>query len=384
MKIGIFTDAYFPIISGVSTSIKTLSTELRKLGHEVYIITFNHPNETQEKFVIRIQGTSLPMKGLKEYSIAKVTRKKINELVQLNLDLVHIHTEFTMGRLGRKFAKKHKIPIVHTYHTMYEDYIHFVTPVFKATLRQFSKSYSKRFANSANEVVFPTIKVKRKFQEYGYKKDSHIVPTGIYLEKFRRINFKQSEIDEMKLKIGLASSDFVLLFLGRLSREKSIVDLLTEFKKVHSKYPETKLVLVGGGPDGDYFTKKVEHLGLSDSVYFVGMVSPDEVASYYQIADLFVNFSTTETQGLTYIEALASGVPLLVKYDDNLEGVIKNNINGFSFKNDEEFLGLFSKIYDNKVLLDEITANSSKSIESFAADKYAKNILKIYETLVKK
>lgn len=384
MKIGIFTDAYPPIISGVSTSIATLAKELKKLGHTVIIITFTHPESKDEDDVIRIPGRNLPMKGLKEYSIAKVTRSKVRELEALKLDLVHIHTEFTIGRLGRKFAKKHHIPIVHTYHTMYEDYIHFVTPVFQSILRYVSKVYSKKFANSANEVVFPTIKVKKKFIEYGFKKEANIIPTGIYLERFRKINFKQTDISLLKESIGLRPTDFVLLFLGRLSREKNVEALLEQYKTVMKEYPDVKLVLVGGGPDEEYFKEIVVSNNMQSYVFFVGMVHPDDVPKYYQIGDLFVNFSTTETQGLTYIEALASGCPLLVKYDDNLENVIKNNVNGFSFRVDQQFPKLFKRIYDNKVLLDELTANSSKSINDFAAEKYARSILDIYNKLVYK
>ena len=131
------------------------------------------------------------------------SRKKVQEIGKLNLDIVHCHTEFTMGRLGRRAAKKYHIPVVHTYHTMYEDYVHFISKTFSRPLRFLSKWYSTRFANSADEVVFPTIKVKRTFDRYGFTKNSSIIPTGIYLSKFSANNFAGNDVIQLKEKLKM-------------------------------------------------------------------------------------------------------------------------------------------------------------------------------------
>ncbi len=381
MRIGLFTDAYYPIISGVSISLRILKKELTDLGHEVFIITNNHESATPEENVIRLGGYKLPMKGMGEYRIGKVTRKKVLEVGKLNLDIVHCHTEFTMGRLGRRVARKYKLPVVHTYHTMYEDYVHFISKTLTKPLRLLSKYYSRSFANSANEVLFPTIKVKKTFDRYGYKKHSHIVPTGIYLEKFDKDNFSTHRIIQLKESLKIRHDDFVLLFLGRLSREKSIEDLLIEFAKIED--PKVKLLIVGGGPDSDLFEKLVKEKGITDRVIFTGMVPPKDVGVYYHLGDLFVNFSTTETQGLTYYEALASCLPLLVKYDDNLEGVILDEVNGYSFKENSEFVDLANKLINNRQLLDEYASNACSSVEKFSAMNYAKSVEEVYLKLHK-
>ena len=383
MKIGIFTDAYYPIISGVATSISTLYKELTKLGHDVTIVTFDFEGYKEEEYIIRIPGLSLPMKGLKSHKAGFANKKRLSYLAHLDLDLVHLHTEFTIGRLGRKYAIKHNLPIVNTYHTMYEDYVHFVAPVFKGLLRYIAKKYSRSFAYSANEVIFPTVKVKRKFDEYHYQGSSNIIPSGIYLDRFKKINFESSDVLELRRSLGIKDDDFVFLFIGRLSREKSIDNLIHEFEKVHSEKPNTKLLMVGGGPDLDMFKKQIRDLKMDDHILFTGMIPYGGIAIYYQLGDLFVNFSTTETQGLTYIEALASGVPLLVKYDDNLEDVIVDGYNGFSFTNDEEFKQLFFDVHKNNVLFNEITRNTTKSIEKFSAQTYGKKVHDIYTKLYK-
>ena len=379
MRIGLFTDAYFPIIGGVSVSVRTLRDELEKLGHEVFIITNNHDNAVEEKNVVRAGGRKLPMKVMGEFRVGKVTRAKVKEIASLNLDIIHCHTEFTMGRLGRKVAKKYNLPVVHTYHTMYEDYIHFISKIFARPLKAISKRFSRNFANSVDEVVFPTIKVKRTFDEYGYKKASHIIPTGIYLERFSKSTVNQHEIIQLKEKYGLRHDDFVILFLGRISREKSIEELLREF--IHIKKDKVKLVIVGGGPDSDYFKKIVKELGIENNVIFTGMIEPTSVAKYYHLGDLFVNFSVTETQGLTYYEALASCVPLVVKYDHNLEGLIDNGVNGFSFTDNKEFSILVESIISDKELHEKLKSNSCSSVEKFSAVNYAKSIEAIYKKL---
>lgn len=383
MKIGLFTDAYAPIISGVSVSLKILKDELTKLGHEVYVFTHNHPMQVEEDYVVRLKGYALPMKSMKEYKISKVTNKKVREIMMYDLDIIHCHTEFSIGRLGRRVAKRMGIPVVHTYHTMYEDYCHHITKTFAKPLRFASKIYSKRFANSATKVVFPTIKVKKTFDRYGFRGPCEIIPTGIYLDRFRKINFKDEDILSLRNEIGIGKDDFVWLFLGRLSREKNIEQLIKEFSKLNLS-KDHKLLIVGGGPDMDVFTKLVDKLNLKSQVIFTGMVQTDKVAAYYQVADLFVNFSDTETQGLTFIEALASGLPVLAKYDDNLEGVIIDHYNGLTFHENHEFKKAYYDLTGNTVKFNEITNNASKAIDSFSAQNYAKRIEQVYFDVLKK
>ena len=383
MKIGLFTDAYEPIVSGVSVSLKILRDELTKLGHEVFIFTHEHPMQVKDSHIIRFKGKTLPMKSMKEYKISKVTNKKMREIFKYELDVIHCHTEFSIGRLGRKVAKRMGIPVVHTYHTMYEDYCHHITKTFARPLRFISKIYSKRFANSATRVIFPTIKVKRTFDRYGFNKESDIIPTGVYLDRFRRINFKENEILSLRASLGIDKNDFVWLFLGRLSREKNIEQLIKEFSKLN--LPKShKLLIVGGGPDIDIFKKLTEKLKLQNQVLYTGMIHPDKVAIYYQVANLFVNFSDTETQGLTFIEALASGLPVLAKYDDNLEGVIINHFNGLTFKENADFKEAYHVLTSNSVKFNEITNNASKAIEQFSAQNYAKNVEQVYFEVLKK
>lgn len=377
MRIGLFTDAYFPIVSGVSLSVDNLANELIKRGHEVYVITNHHEHATPQPYVLRLGGYKLPMKGMHEYRVSKVTRKKVKEVLALGLDIIHCHTEFTMGRLGRRAARIAGIPVVHTYHTMYEDYVHFISKTLAYPLRIVSKYYSRSFANSADHVIFPTIKVKRTFDRYGFTKKGEIIPTGITLQEFL-----EAPVDSaLRTNLGFTKDDIVLLFLGRMSREKSIDVLAREFAKIQDK--RVKLLMVGDGPDRGHVEHILEKSGVMDRVVFTGMVRPHEVHQYYKIADLFVNFSVTETQGLTYIESLAAKTPLLVRYDDNLEGVVLPGVNGFTFQSNEEFHSLIQTIISNQDVFDTIKANADHDIQRFSAATYAEKVEAIYKLYYK-
>ena len=384
MKIGLFTDAYFPIISGVSVSVDILRKELTKLGHEVIVVTLNHPNAIKDENVYRFKGKSLPMKGMGEYSIAKVTKNKVRAMVSMKFDIIHCHTEFTMGRLGRKVARISRIPVIHTYHTMYDDYLHFISRALIWPLKWASKYYFRSFANSSHSVIFPTIKVKETFDRYGYHKQYHIVPTGIYLDRFRKINYKQKEINRLRNTLGIHEDEKVLLFLGRISVEKGLESLIRQYAELIKTHDNTRLLIAGGGPDSDKFKKVAFKLGLEDKVVFTGMIPPNEVGYYYHAADLFVNFSTTETQGLTYIEALASGLPLLVKWDNNLSDVLEEDVNGISFNKDEDFIDAYDNLTGNQVKFQKIQGNTTKSIDKFSAKNYALSVEKIYKEALKK
>ena len=380
MRIGMFTDAYFPVISGVSVSVEALAKELRTLGHEVYVIAHDHEHAKPEEYVIRIPGHRLPMKGMREYRVGKVTRKLVLKMLSYQFDIVHCHTEFTMGRLGRRTARMSGAPVVLTYHTMYEDYVHFISKSLVIPLRFLAKWYIKWFAASTNAVIFPTIKVKKTFDGYGFKGQGSIIPTGIYLDKFKRPS-EDTTLTLYRKDLNLKDEDFVLLFLGRVSREKSISSLISQVAKI--PHNDIVLVIVGDGPDRPLFEKQVDELGIRNHVRFIGMVAPEDVARYYHLADLFVNFSVTETQGLTYIEALASGLPLLVKYDYNLEGVVQPGVNGFTFTNDDEFVQRVHELYHDREALNVLQSNAAHAIDHFSAQTYAGRVEAIYKTLYK-
>jgi 1,2-diacylglycerol 3-alpha-glucosyltransferase len=316
MRVGLFSDVYPPYINGVSTSVLMLKKSLEALGHEVFVVTVNNESmkykyEENGK-IIRIPG--LPI-GIYDYRLSGIYPiRAIKQIKQWRLDVIHSHTEFGIGTFARIISKQLEIPLVHTYHTMYEDYIHYITKGYFNGVSKKIVEYLTLFYcdQTISELVVPTKKTYDLFKEkYKVNRNIYIVPTGIEVEKFYRNNFDSKDILELKKTVGLKKDDFVLLFVGRIASEKNIAFLLDAQKALVKRNPNLKLVIIGDGPDLERHKREVLSNAFKGSVIFTGKVPLAEVARYYQLGDVFVTASKTETQGLTVIEAMASSMPVV-------------------------------------------------------------------------
>ncbi|MGC6770382.1 glycosyltransferase family 4 protein [Enterococcus sp. LJL128] len=375
MKVGFFTDTYFPQISGVATSIYTLKEELERNGHEVYIFTTTDPNAPEfEEDVIRMP--SVPLVSFKErrlvvrgmwyaYLIAK----------ELELDLIHTHTEFGSGILGKMVGKKLKIPVIHTYHTMYEEYLHYIAKG-KVLRPTHVKYLSKAFTNHTTGVVCPSKRVINKLQEYGVKSPMRIIPTGIDIKKFERPDITRQMVKELREEIGLTDENLTLLSLSRISYEKNIQAILTGMSRIIEEFPQVRLLIVGNGPYLESLKTMAVDLGIKEYVIFIGEVPNDQVAIYYKAADFFVSASTSETQGLTYTEAIAAGVPCIVEGNDYLNELLDHRSLGITFEKDEDFAqAVIDYIYED-VPSDQ--AIIDKKMHEISAEYFGEKMIEFY------
>jgi 1,2-diacylglycerol 3-alpha-glucosyltransferase len=360
MKIGFFTDTYFPQVSGVATSIKTLKEELEKHGHEVHIFTTTDPNaEESEKDIIRMP--SVPFVSFKDRRIV-VRGMWYAYLVakELELDLIHTHTEFGAGILGKLVGKKLKIPVIHTYHTMYEDYLHYIAK--GKVLRQSHVKYlSRLFANHTTGVVCPSERVIDTLRSYGVIAPLRVIPTGIDIEKFKRPEITVEETQALREKLGIEKDQLMILSLSRISYEKNIQAIANGFPEVLKAFPNARLVIVGKGPYLEELKELINDLGISSFVQFTREVDNDEVAFYYKAADYFVSASTSETQGLTYTEAMASGTPCVVEGNAYLNRLFDHPALGRTFKSDQDF---------SSALIDYINSNIPRDPDVLNAKLY--------------
>lgn len=352
MKIGFFTDTYFPQVSGVATSIKTLKDELEKHGHQVFIFTTTDPNAKGfEEDVIRMP--SVPFVSFKDrrvvvrgmwyaYLIAK----------ELELDLIHTHTEFGAGMLGKMVGKKMKIPVIHTYHTMYEDYLHYVAKG-KVLRPSHVKLFSRLFANHSTGVVCPSERVIEKLRDYGVTAPMRIIPTGIEIDKFSRPDITDEMIVGLREQLGLTENNLMLLSLSRISYEKNIQAIVSGLPKIVEHFPQARLVIVGSGPYLDNLKSLAEELEVLEHIQFVGEVENDEVAIYYKAANYFVSASTSETQGLTYTEAMAAGVQCVVEGNAYLNNLFDHETLGKTFETDNDFAPAFIEYVESGIKLDK-------------------------------
>lgn len=334
MNIGIFTDTYFPQVSGVATSIKTLKDQLEKDGHQVYIFTTTDPHVDKsacEKNIFRF--SSIPFISFTDRRIAVRGMIQAYQIAKkLNLDIIHTQTEFSMGIIGKVVAKFLRIPCVHTYHTMYEDYLHYVAK--GKILRPIHvKDATLAFCHNMSGVVAPSTKVLDTLVRYGVKSPIRIIPTGINIGKFNT----DSDFD-LRTDLGVSSDAKILLSVSRLAYEKNIKELINSMPAILKDQPNTHLVIVGDGPAKDDLKQQTNDMNLNDNVHFVGEINNDEVYKYYHSADIFVSTSNSESQGLTYIEAMAAGVKVVVSSSPYTEELLDNKSLGMTFSTPEGYI----------------------------------------------
>ncbi len=336
MKILITTDLFTTETNGVVTSVKNLYNELKHKGHDVRILTLSdtvHSHKEDGVYYIR----SMPLGIYPEVRMPLSYRHRlIRELIEWEPDVIHSQCEFFSFQYAKRISRLTGAPIVHTYHTLYEQYVTYIMPsrrIGKHVVRIFSKKRLKR----VDKVIAPTRKVENALRGYKLKNDVCIIPSGISLEQ-HKMRITEEERRAKRNAIGISDDKTVLINLGRLGTEKNLSEIVKMFAKAHSINDKLMLLIVGDGPARSQLEKEAESLEISDSVIFTGMVSPEEVHEYYQLGDVFVSASTSETQGLTYIEAAANGLPLICRKDPCLEEVLKHGKNGFEYTSEEEFL----------------------------------------------
>jgi len=383
MNIGLFTDTYYPQINGVATSVLMLKENLENLGHNVYVFTTTDPKaDKNEKNVYRV--ISLPFKSSRRVGIM-YNRRLARQIKRLNLDIIHTNTEFPLGIFGRTMARVLKIPLVHTYHTIYEDYTHYIVKfgVLDTIAKSAARKLSSNFCNSADKVIVPTSKVEDLLLSYQVKTDIEVIPTGINLVKYSKDKYSKEDILSLRNSLDIEDNDKVILYLGRLSDEKNIDELLIAMQSYLKDKNDTKFVLVGNGPDKASLEDLSYKLGISDKTIFTGEIPWDNIGMYYQIGDVFVSASQSETQGLTYIEALASGIPVVAKADRCLEGVIQHDINGYTYNTIEELFVYLDNILNDKSKKELLSQGAVLSSEEFSAFYFALKIEKQYNNMLK-
>lgn len=386
MRIGIFTDTYPPYINGVSTSISMLEKALKKKGHQVFIVTVNPENMTYkyEKNVIRIPG--IPT-GIYDYRLTGIyPLRAIKTIKKWNLDVIHSHTEFGIGTFARIIAHQLNIPLVHTYHTMYEDYVHYITKgYFNGTSKKIVEHLTKFYCDkTAKELIVPTKKAYDLFiEKYKVDKNVHIIPTGIEIERFYKENINKERLNKIKEELKIKNTDFIILYIGRLGQEKNVDFLIDNQEYFTKENKNVKLLIVGNGPDYEKYKAKTKKLNLEENIIFTGKVPYDKIPYYYNLGNVFVTASTTETQGLTVIEAMSSSIPVVCIDDESFKNTVVHGLNGYMFSNKKEYRKYMTDLIKDKKLLKKIGDQAKISTTQYSSKYYAERVLDVYKKTIK-
>lgn len=383
MKILITTDLYTTNTNGVVTSLKNLAYELIKKGHDVKILTFADKHSGSRNgnvYYIR----SLPMDII--YPNVRIPasygNKIVKELMEWHPDIIHSQCEFFSYRFAKRIAKKTGAPIVHTYHTLYEQYVTYIFPSRRIGKHIVSMA-SRHILKNADVIIAPTSKVETALRGYGLKNKICVIPSGIDLSCHKN-RLSESLRTQKRLALGIENGKKVLINLGRLGNEKNLSELLYYFKDAKLHHPELVFLIVGDGPAKKELEKTASELNISDNVIFTGMVSPGDVTQYYQLADIFVSASTSETQGLTYIEASANGLPLLCRRDPCLSDVLINGKNGIDYETENEFQNALEKMLSNSEWMKAAEQKSREIANHFEKSLFGNRVEALYADVLEK
>ena len=332
MRVALFTNNYLPFCGGVTISVETLRAGLEAAGHEAWVFGPRLARAGDLPRVVRYP--SIPAATYPEFALAIPYSRRIGRLVAtLDFDVFHAHHPFLLGPAARRLARRHECPLVFTYHTRYEKYAHYV-PLKRPLVEALAVRLSARFATTADAVIAPSAVVRDELQARGVRVPIAVVPTGVDLERFRPGDRRVA-----RAGLGVPEDDPLVLYVGRLDREKSVDRVLLAFERVASTLPAARLMLVGQGTEAERLRRLACALPVRERIRFLGVRPHGALALCYQAADVFLFASETETQGLVLAEAAACGLPAVAVSAPGCDEVVHDGETGVLTKGDPAALG---------------------------------------------
>lgn len=381
MKVLLTTDCYTPMVNGVVTSVLTLKQALTAQGHEVRVLTLSRTAHSyQDGDVTYIGAVSAGM----IYPGARLRTAPalalLRSIARWRPDVIHSQCEFSTFFMARRLAAATGAPLVHTYHTVYEDYTHYFSPS-RRWGRAAVAAFTRWVVGQTACVIAPTEKVRRLLGGYRVASPIAVIPTGIDLSRFTASADDGAARSALRCRLGLPDDAVVLTYVGRLAEEKNLTQLVRYVAGVRDE--NIRLLLVGDGPYRPTLEQQVRELGIGQRVCFAGMVVPEQVPAYYRAGDLFVSASSSETQGLTYLEALSCGLPALCLRDECLAGVIVDGVNGWQFRDGAEFRTDLRRFLDDPALRVHMSANAAAMARrEFSAETFGRRAAELYEQVI--
>lgn len=381
MKVLITTDLYATSTNGVVTSVRNLMDELTKKGHEIRVLTVSEKLKShKEENIYYIKSVPLGVVYPDVRMPISYRHRYLRELIAWKPDVIHSQCEYFSYQFAGYISRKTGAPIVHTYHTLYEQYVTYIIPSQRIGA-YFVGLLSKYRLRKADAIVAPTEKVQTVLKNYGLHNPIHVIPSGIALEQHKQ-RISPEERKQKRAALGIPEDALVLLNIGRLGTEKNLTELVSLFAMARAHNDKLLLLIVGDGPARKDLEETAARLGVAAHVIFTGMVPPDQVHAYYQLGDVFVSASTSETQGLTYLEAAANGLPLLCRRDPCLDGVLVEGRNGWEYEAEDEFCEIIDTILAHPERCAAAGSQSEQIATSFDKSHFAEKIEDVYEAVV--
>ena len=372
MKIALFTDTYEGELGGATVYIKTLDSYLRKNGYNVKVFTWNSKNLTKEDRKKCITFPSIDIikgvKGKAGFSPFQLFK----ELKEFSPDVIHNHSQYTMGIHAINISKKLKIPLIQHYHSYIKDFLHYLPKVINAPLKKTNivDNLSAYFFNKSDVVIAPSKAIEKYLCKIGVKSKIKVIPFGINLE-----NFYLNKMHKKNKNV------FTLIYCGRLSKEKSVNKIINSFA-IFAKEKNVKCLIIGDGEEKKSLEKLVKKLNMQEKIIFRGWIKRKKIVNEYLKADLFITLSEMETFGITILEALACGLPVIGTRALAIPELVKDGSNGYLVcgDNTEEIVDKINFIYKNKKTRNEFSKNAVLFAKQFDENIVFKKLELIYKS----
>jgi 1,2-diacylglycerol 3-alpha-glucosyltransferase len=377
MNVGFFTECWDPQINGVITSIKNLQYEIEKQNNSIYIFAPHYENYMDKDPRIFRQW-AIKYIFQPEFNFASMLKSKaLKKARQWKLDIIHSHTEFSLGIIGSHIAKQLELPFVLTFHTLWEYYSHYF--LWDILPRNLFRFFLSLLYKSPDYFIVPSQKVKSYLENImKVKATIEVIPTGLNLKHFFDYKVTPHMQQNFREKYGIKKNDKVMLFVGRIGKEKSIAVLIRGLWQLKRKYPHLKLLVVGGGPGIPELQKLARKLKVEHSVIFAGYIPWQHIPLVYKSSDMFVLASVSETQGLVTIEAMACDLPVIVRKDPANLDIIGNGSFGLIFNKPDDFPTAVNHLLSHSALERSLKQKARKASLKYSAEEFGKKVVEYY------
>lgn len=378
MRVLFVSDVYFPRVNGVSTSIRTFRGDLAQLGVESVLVAPAYPNAPadSDSSIIRIPSGGVPRDPEDRRFLGGPLKAALNAKLAASIDLVHIHTPFIAHYAAVRFARAHGLPVVATYHTFFEDYLHHYVPILPRGIGRFlARQFTRSQCADVAALISPSAPMRDALQAYGVTTPIEVLPTGL-----PEMSFVRGDGARFRKQFNLPPTRPLLLYVGRVAFEKNIDFLLRMFAKLRTRRPDALFVIAGEGPALKSLRDLARELGIAEHVRFIGYLDRNtDLPDCYAAGDAFVFASRTETQGLVLLEAMAQGTPVVSTAELGTRSILTEGCGAFVVPENEE---LFAAATAGAL---EVGADSPRRgqlrahAESWASQAMARRLISFYE-----
>ncbi|MCI2430158.1 glycosyltransferase family 4 protein [Candidatus Acetothermia bacterium] len=376
MKLGIFTDTFTPQINGVTSIVCDLERVFMRQGHQVYIFAPAYFREQRHQNGHIFRFPAVNARFHKESRIViPYDRRAFSVFAQL--EAVYSHTPFSMGLLALRVARRYKLPHIHTYHTLFTEYLHYLPRLVRPS-RQMTERLSAAFCNRCDATTVPSEAMRAELLRYGVHKPIYLLPFGVDTEPYERpLRF------DARQKLGLSPQELFLLYAGRLGAEKNLDFLLQSFRALLDRWGgerALRLVLAGDGSYREHLEQLAQRLQLGDRVIFTGFIPREELVDHYRAADLFLFASKTETQGLVLMEAMAAGLPTVAVRAMGVQEVVFPDETGV-LVSEEDFVETILSLLRDEQERQKLRAGAKRKAHEMSIERCAERLIEIFRQL---